>query len=85
MSSMGFPGGSAGKESTCNTGDLGSISGLGTSLGEGISYPLLYSGLESSMDCIVSPWGRKDSMSSTKDTIKRMERQVRENICKTHI
>ena len=50
---MGFPGGSAGKESTCNTGDLGSISELGTSAGEGNSYLLQYSGLENSMDCIV--------------------------------
>ena len=39
---MGFPGGSAGKESACNTGDPGSISGLGRSPGEGIGYPLQY-------------------------------------------
>ena len=50
---LGFPCGSAGKESTCNTGDLGSISGLGRSPGEGKGYPLQYSGLENSMDCIV--------------------------------
>ena len=50
---MGFPGGSAGKESTCSVGDLGSIPGLGGSLGEGNGYPLQYSGLENSMDCIV--------------------------------
>ena len=49
----GFPCGSAGKESTCNVGDLGSISGLGRSPGEGKGYPLQYSGLENSMDCIV--------------------------------
>ena len=36
-------GGSAGKESVCNAGDLGSIPGLGRSPGEGISYPLQYS------------------------------------------
>ena len=46
-------GGSAGKESTCNAGDLGSIPGLGRSPGEGTGYPLQYSGLENSMDCIV--------------------------------
>ena len=46
----GFPGGSAGKESTCNVGDLGSIAGLGRSPEEGNSYPLQYSGLENSMD-----------------------------------
>ena len=37
----------------CNEGDLGSIPGLERSLGEGIGYPLQYSGLENSMDCIV--------------------------------
>jgi len=46
---MGFPDGSAGKESTCNAGDLGSIRWLERSLGEGKSYPLQYSGLENSM------------------------------------
>ena len=50
---LGFPGGSAGKESACNAGDLGSIPGLGRSPGEGKGYPLQYSGLENSMDCIV--------------------------------
>ena len=50
---MGFPGGLAGKESAHNTGDLDSIPGLGRSPGEGNSYPLPYSGLENSMDCIV--------------------------------
>ena len=44
--------GSAGKESTCNVGDLGSIPGLGRSPGEGNCYSLQYSGLENSMDCI---------------------------------
>ena len=50
---VGFPCGSAGKESTCNAGHLGSISGLGSSPGEGKGYPLQYSGLENFMDCIV--------------------------------
>ena len=45
--------GSAGKESTYNAGDLGSIPGLGRFPGEGKGYPLQYSGLENSMDCIV--------------------------------
>ena len=48
-----FPGGSAGKESACNSRDLGSIPRLGQSPGEGNSYPLQYSGLENSMDCVV--------------------------------
>ena len=39
---MGFPDSSAGKESICNAGDPGSISGLGRSPGEGIGYPLQY-------------------------------------------
>ena len=42
--------GSAGKESACNAGDLGSIPGLGRSPGEGKGYSLQYSGLENSMD-----------------------------------
>ena len=50
---LGFPCGSAGKESSCSVGDLGLIPGLGRSPGEGKGYPLQYSGLENSMDCIV--------------------------------
>ena len=40
---QGFPGSSAGKESTCNAGDPGSIPGSGRSAGDGIGYPLQYS------------------------------------------
>jgi hypothetical protein len=43
---LGFPGGSEGKESACNAGDLGSAPGLGRLLGEGNGYPLQYSCLE---------------------------------------
>ena len=50
---LDFPCGSAGKESACNVGDLGSIPGLGRSPGEGKGYLLQYSGLENSMDSIV--------------------------------
>ena len=50
--SEGFPGGSDGKESTCNVRDLYSIPGLGRFPGEGKSYPVQYSGLENSMDSI---------------------------------
>ena len=50
---MAFPCGSAGKESICNAEDLGLIPGSGRSPGEGKGYPLWYSGLENSMDCIV--------------------------------
>jgi len=45
-----FPGGSDGKESACNVGDLGSIPGLESSPGEGNGYPLQYSCLGNSMD-----------------------------------
>ena len=48
-----IPGGSEGKESACNMGELGSIPELGRYPGEGKSYSLQYSGLENSMDCIV--------------------------------
>ena len=48
-----FPCGSAGKESTCNARNLGSIPGLRRSPGEGKGHPFQYSVLENSMDCIV--------------------------------
>ena len=49
----GFPCASAGKESTCNAGDLGSIPGLGRSPGEGERVPTLVSGPENSVDYTV--------------------------------
>ena len=57
LASESFPGGSAGKEFTCNAGDLGLIPGLGRSPGEGKGYPLQYFGRENSMDY---PWGHKE-------------------------
>ena len=51
---LGFPCDSAGKESTCDAGDLGLIPGLVRSPGDGKCYPLQYSGLENSMDCMGS-------------------------------
>ena len=60
---MGFPCGLGGKESACNSADLGSISGLGRSRGEGKGSPLQYSGLENSF----GPWGREES-----DTTERL-------------
>ena len=48
-----FSCGSAGEESTCNAGDLGSVPGLGRFPGEGKDYPFQYSGLEDSTDGIV--------------------------------
>ena len=56
--SLRFPCGSAGKESICNAGDLGSIPGLGRYSGEGKGYLFQYSGLENSM---YSPWDCKES------------------------
>ena len=60
----GFPGGSDGKESTCNAGDLGSVSGLGRSPEGGPGKPLQYSSLENPHGQRslkgYSPWGRKD-------------------------
>ena len=66
-----FPGGSDGKVSAYNTGDPGSIPGLGRSPGEGKGYPLQYSGLENSMDriCIVhgvaKSWTRRNDFHFT--------------------
>ena len=54
------PGGSAGKVSACNAGDLDSTPGLGRYPGEGNGYPLQYSGLENSMDCIVHGVAKSD-------------------------
>ena len=50
---LGFPDSSAGKESTRNARDLGSIPGLRRYPGEGKSYPFQYSGLENSTNCMV--------------------------------
>ena len=60
---LGFPGGSAGKESVYNARDWGSILGLGRCPGEGKGYPLQYSVLENPLDCI--PHG------SQRDTTER--------------
>ena len=58
---LGFPGSSAGKESTCNAGDPGSIPESGRSVGEGNRYPLQYSDLGNSMDCIVRGVAESDT------------------------
>ena len=54
LHNMGFPGGSDGKESSCNVGDLGSIPGWGKSPGEGHGNPLQYSCLGIPVDS--GPW-----------------------------
>ena len=58
---MGFPGGSAGKDSACNAGDLGLIPGLGRSPGEGKGYPLQSVFRPGELHGLYSPWGRKES------------------------
>ena len=62
---LAFPGGSDGKESTCNVGDVGSIPGLGGSPEGGHGNPLQYSCLENPHEqrSLVgySPWGHKES------------------------
>ena len=61
---LGFPGGSDGKESTCNAGDLGLIPGFGRSPGGGHGNPLQYSCLENSHEQRSlmghSPWSHKE-------------------------
>ena len=53
VQNRGFPGGSEVKNPPDKAGDVGSIPGLGRSPGQGKGYPLQYSGLENSIDCIV--------------------------------
>ena len=74
---------SAGKESACNAGYLGSIPWLGRSPGEGEGYPLQYSGLENSMDCIVHGFAELDiteslSLSLSRETLLLLA-NLREN------
>ena len=63
---MGFPGGSDGKASACNAGDLGLIPGLGRSPQEGNGNPIQYSCLENSMDGGgwrgYSPWDHRENV-----------------------
>ena len=68
---MGFPGGSDGKKSTCNVGDLGSIPGLGRSPGGGKGYPLQY-------PCLKTPWtkGRQDWATFTHSLLETHYGQV---------
>ena len=64
LPALDFSSGSVIKNLPANAGDLGSITGLGRSLGEGNGYPLQYSCLENSMDRSLmgySPWGCKES------------------------
>ena len=64
---FGFPCGSAGKESACNVGDLGSVPSLGITPGEGKGYALQYSGLENFMDCTVHGIAKSQTQLSNLD------------------
>ena len=80
---MGFPGGSAGKESTCNAGGLCSISGLGKSPEEGKGHPLQYSHLETAMDCA---WGPNELDTTERLSFSKLLKKKRVlNIKKTFI
>ena len=78
---LGFPGGSAGKGSTCNEGDLGSIPGWGRFPEEGKGYPLQCSGLENSMGCIVhgvpNSWTRLSAFRSVSGTVRGVKYKPR--------
>ena len=74
---LGFPCNSAGKESACSAGDLGLIPGLGRSLREGKGYPLQYSGLENSMDCIVHGVAKSQTWLSDFDKVTSEELSFR--------
>ena len=60
---------SCGKDSPCNVGDLGLIPGFGRSLGEEKGYPLQYSGLENSIDCIVHEVAESRTLLSDFDSL----------------
>ena len=67
---VGFPCGSAGKESACNAEDLGLIPGLGRPPREGKGYPFQYFGLENSMECIVHGIAKSWTQLSDFHTVK---------------
>ena len=77
---LGLPCGLAAKESACNVGDLGSVPGLGRFPGEGKGYPLQYSGLEKSMDCIVHGVAKSHTTEPLTHTHTHTQRTLVENI-----
>ena len=74
-----FPGGSDGKESACNAGDLGLIPGSGRSPGEGNGNLLQYSCLENSMDR--GTWWAKNPPANAGDIRDRIICQMNEQLC----
>ena len=83
---LDLPSGSDGKESTCYVGDLGLIPGLGRSPGEENGYPLQYSSLENSMDCIdhgvAKNWTQLSNFHFTSESCPRLvpDKKLRANI-----
>ena len=73
---LGFPCGSAGKESPCNAGNPGSIPGLGRSPGEGNGYPLQDSGLKNSMDYIVRGVSKSRTWLSDFHFQRKLDRRI---------
>ena len=72
---MGFPDGLDSNESTCNTGDLGSIPGLGKSPGEKNGNPLQYFCLENSVDR-GAWWATVHKVSKESDTTARLTHKM---------
>ena len=77
---MGFPGSSAGKESTCSAGNLGLIPGVGRSPGGGHGNPLQYSCLENNHGqrslAGYSPWSHKESDMTEQLTLSLLTKKI---------
>ena len=73
---LGFPCGSAGKGYTCNAGDLGLIPGLGRYPGEGKGYPLQYSRLENTMECMVHEVAKSQTWLSDSPSLSLHKRNL---------
>ena len=78
---LGFPCGSADKESACNAGDLGLILRLGRFPEEGKGYPFQYCGRENSMDYIIHGVTKSQTWLSNFQKKKKREREREEAYC----
>ena len=83
MATRNFPGGSDGEVSACNTGDLGSIPGLGRSTGEGnwLPTPVFWAGESHEL---YNPWGHKES-DTTEQLSLSSERKKTKLIAASHL
>ena len=77
---LGFPGGSAGKKSACNVGNLDWIPGLGRSPGEGKGFPLQYSGLEN----LVHGVAKSQTQQSSQEHSHLWRMHACDRVCQTH-